>query len=177
MNYTLWPRRGSCGWLMQTWMRASGTCPPRESQRERFKELSSMNEMTTRRKKAKSPPITAFWDTSGIVPLCCFQSQTSSATKAARTYARMVTWWVTPVEAVSSFNRLRREGKITLEGRQQAIQRLTYLRSRWNEIQPTNEVRETAERLLGRHKLRAADALQLSAALIWCSHRTRDRHF
>ena len=121
--------------------------------------------------------MTAFWDTSGIVPLCCFQSRTAEARKTARLYASQVTWWVTPVEVVSSFTRLRREEKLTQEGKQHALNRLTYLRNHWTEVQPSSEVRETAERLLNVHKLRAADALQLSAALIWCSHRPRGRNF
>ena len=36
------------------------------------------------------------------------------------------------------------------------------------EIQPSEAVRGTAERLSGVHPLRAADALQLAAALQWC---------
>lgn len=92
-------------------------------------------------------------------------------------YARLVAWWATSVEVVSSFSRLRREEKLTEEGKEQALKRLAYLRSRWTEVQPTHEVRETAERLLNVHKLRAADALQLAAALIWCGHRTSCRHF
>jgi predicted nucleic acid-binding protein len=49
------------------------------------------------------------------------------------------------------------------------------LRNRWNEVQPTEEVRERAERLLRIHKLRASDALQLAAALVWCENRPRGR--
>ena len=130
-----------------------------------------------RRKRVAKTELTAFWDTSAIVPLCCFQAQTTEAAKAVRIYARQVTWWATPVEVVSSFNRLRREENLTEEGKQQALNRLAYLRSRWTEVQPTSEVRQTAERLLNVHKLRAADSLQLSAALVWCSHRPRGRHF
>src|SRR5947199_10118911 len=111
--------------------------------------------------KAKPPTrVTAFWDTSGIVPLCCFQSPTADATETARVYARKVVWWTTGVEAVSAFNRLYREKNLTAEGKQQALHRLAYLRLRWSEIQPTDEVRDTADRLLGVHKLRAADAQQ-----------------
>ena len=121
--------------------------------------------------------MTAFWDTSGIVPLCCFQAHTARATRTARVYARQVTWWATPVEAASSFNRLFREEVLTAAGRQHALSRLSYLRRRWSEIQPSDEVRDVAERLLGVHKLRAADALQLSAALVWSSHRVRGRSF
>lgn len=70
-----------------------------------------------------------------------------------------------------------REGILTGEQNRQALQRLDYLRRRWSEIQPTGEVRDRAERLLGIHKLRAPDALQLSAALVWCNQQPRGRHF
>ena len=120
---------------------------------------------------------TAFWDTSGIVPLCCFQSQTSLAHRTARLYARQVTWWATAVEAVSAFNRLRREQALTVTGREQALARLDHLRRRWHEVQPTDVLRDQAERLLAIHTLRAADALQLAAALTWCGHKTRGRCF
>ena len=44
-------------------------------------------------------------------------------------------------------------------------------------VQASNEVRDAAERLLGVHTLRAADALQLSAALVWCGQKAQGRHF
>lgn len=133
--------------------------------------------MAPRGEKPPGTPRTAFWDTSGIVALCCFQSQTALARKTSRIYARQVTWWGTAVEAVTSFNRLFREKALTAAGRQQAMARLDYLRRRWHEVQPGDDVRDEAERLLTRHPLRAGDALQLSAALIWCRRTTRGRHF
>jgi predicted nucleic acid-binding protein len=119
----------------------------------------------------------AYWDTSAIVPLCCFQANSPSARKAARTYNRHIVWWATAVEAISSFNRLVREGYLVAKENKQALTRLEYLRRRWNEVEPTEEVRQRAERLLASHKLRAADALQLAAALVWCGDRPRGRHF
>lgn len=95
----------------------------------------------------------------------------------ARVYGRQVTWWATSVEAVSSLVRLRRENALSKEGRQQALDRLNRLRRAWAEIQPTDEVRDLAERLLGIHRLRAADALQLAAAHVWCQQRPRGRAF
>lgn len=121
--------------------------------------------------------LTAYWDTSGIVPLCRFQPQTALASRTARLYARQVTWWATIVEAVSAFDRLQRDEQLTVAGKQQAMTRLEYLRRRWNEVQPSDEVRDGAVRLLGVHRLRAADALQLSAALVWCSQKAHGRHF
>lgn len=120
-------------------------------------------------------PMTAFWDTSALVPLCCFQVQSAQARQTARTYSRQVVWWGTVIEAVSSLNRLTRDGILNSKDSRQAFARLDYLRSRWNEVQPTEEVRDRAERLLRVHKLRAVDALQLAAALVWCGDHPRGR--
>lgn len=133
--------------------------------------------MATRTARRPRPLLTAFWDTSGIVPLCCFQTQSARARRIARLYGRQVTWWATAVEAVSALNRLLRESALTVTGRQQAMTRLDYLRRRWHEVQPSESVRMEAERLLSVHPLRAADALQLAAALEWCGHNARGRHF
>jgi len=90
-------------------------------------------------------------------------------------YSRQVVWWGTVIEAVSSLNRLAREGTLNPEQSRHAFARLEYLRNRWNEVQPTDDVRDRAERLLRIHKLRAADALQLAAALVWCVDRPQGR--
>jgi len=88
-----------------------------------------------------------------------------------------VVWWSTIVEAISSLNRLVRETYLSASEHKQVMQRLEHLRSRWHEIQPTGEVRDLAERLLAIHTLRAGDALQLAAALVWCGNRPRGRYF
>jgi hypothetical protein len=54
----------------------------------------------------------------------------------------------------------------------QAIEVLGALASGWNEILPVDSVRETACRVLRVHPLRAADAMQLAAALIMAGGRT-----
>ena len=45
----------------------------------------------------------------------------------------------------------------------------------WSEVQPTEPVRQRAERLLMLHPLKTADALQLSAALIWAEEIPKDQ--
>jgi hypothetical protein len=55
--------------------------------------------------------------------------------------------------------------------------RLAYLRNRWSEIQPTESLKSQAQLLLRLHKLRAADALQLAAALAWCKNNPREHAF
>lgn len=47
------------------------------------------------------------------------------------------------------------------------------LRASWFEVQPGDAIREQALRLLRVHPLRAADALQLAAALEWAGTPTR----
>ena len=48
----------------------------------------------------------------------------------------------------------------------QALHRLTALAQSWRQIEPVSRVRQTAIRLIRVHPLRAADALQLAAALV-----------
>jgi predicted nucleic acid-binding protein len=72
-------------------------------------------------------------------------------------------------------NRLIRNGTLNSKDSRQAFARLDYLRARWNEVQSTEEVRDRAERLLRVHSLRAGDALQLAAALVWCGDRPQGR--
>jgi hypothetical protein len=51
-----------------------------------------------------------------------------------------------------------------------ALSRARQLADSWHEIVPSDAVRRTAERLLRAHALRAADSLQLAAALIAADH-------
>ncbi|HEY1161423.1 MAG TPA: hypothetical protein VGE83_12375 [Terracidiphilus sp.] len=66
-------------------------------------------------------------------------------------------------------------GRLTSTGRVQAQVALDELRSNWQELLPTDELRSQAERLIDRFPMKAADALQLAAALAWCGGRPRAR--
>ena len=70
--------------------------------------------------------------------------------------------------------RQAREGSLNAAGERQARQVLGTLTQAWIEIQPSETLRGTAERLLAVHPLRAADAFQLAAALQWCQRQTVD---
>jgi predicted nucleic acid-binding protein len=119
----------------------------------------------------------AFWDSSAIVPLCSSQQATSHGRKLFRDVRRMIVWWGTPVEARSAFARLRRDGLLTHSGWATAIKLLDQLRGTWDEIQPSPRVRSLAEQLPDQYGVRAADALQLAAALVWCGERPQRRPF
>jgi len=86
----------------------------------------------------------------------------------------MVVWWGTPVECISAAAKTRRMGKITADDEREVRRRLDDATGRWGEISPSEDVRKTAKLLLRRHPLSAADALQLAAALIWCSNRPEE---
>jgi predicted nucleic acid-binding protein len=86
-------------------------------------------------------------------------------------------WWSTSVEVSSAIARLRREKVLSKEQFTAAIRLLLAVRPQWQEIVPSDAVRDEAERLLGRHSLRAADSLQLGAALVWCNGRPKGRAF
>ena len=119
----------------------------------------------------------AFWDASAIVPLCAAQSATAQVRRLRPELRRMVVWWGTPIEARGAFARLVRTGALTDVERAASIKRLTQLRAAWDEIQPTERVRSLAEDLPDGHGIRAADAAQLAAALVWCRERPKQRPF
>jgi predicted nucleic acid-binding protein len=118
----------------------------------------------------------AFWDASALVPLCVKQRATP-VVEALSTQYRLAVWWSTPVEMLGAFARLVRMGQLTPNGQVQAQITLDRMRSEWREIEPSEQLREQAERLVDRFPLKAADAQQLAAALTWCMGRTKGRVF
>lgn len=118
----------------------------------------------------------AFWDASALVPL--FVPEAGS--RLARQWARrcsVVAWWGTRVEVYGAICRLFRNKDIDSQERQAAVARLGVLRQTWQEILAEEELRESAEQLLEKYALRAADSFQLAAALVWCRGRAAKRVF
>ncbi|MET0516314.1 MAG: PIN domain-containing protein [Nitrospiraceae bacterium] len=118
-----------------------------------------------------------FWDASAVIPLCLQESRTGSLRKLAEEDEAIVAWWATPVECYSAFARLRREDLLTTTEEEQARAVLMALAAEWTEIEPSRIVREQAGRTLLLHPLRAADALQLAAALVWSRGQVAGHHF
>ncbi len=112
-----------------------------------------------------------FWDSSAIVPLVLSQDRSDHVRAVVERDAEMIVWWGSPVEVLSALARSERERDLTTPDAEQARRTLHRLSDRWNEVQPADEVRERAGSLLLRHPLRAADALQLGAALTWARGR------
>lgn len=112
-----------------------------------------------------------FWDSSAIVPLLVEEPATSSVLAVYKEDPLVFVWWGTEVECVSALARLERQGSMSPISVTSALQRLRALKSRWQEVQPVEDLKETAKRLLRVHNLRAADSLQLAAAIVASEHR------
>jgi len=108
-----------------------------------------------------------FWDASALVPLLVEQPLSAHARHLLAEDQDLVVWWSTPVECASAVARLRREGILPESVEREALATLDLLRSGWHEILPGDALRAQALRVLRLHPLRAADALQLAAALEW----------
>lgn len=91
----------------------------------------------------------AYWDTSAIVALC----------------------------GRGALFRLARDHVLSREAHAQALERFGVLRMHWQEVLPSEQLRALAESLPERFRLRAGDAFQLAAALVWSGERPRRRPF
>lgn len=118
----------------------------------------------------------AFWDTSAIVPLCCFQPASGQLRELRRKY-KIVAWWGTSIEAKSALNRLRRENIISQNAFTESVKRLENQQKIWREILATDKVRRFAENLVETRDLRTLDALQLASALVWCFEKPKGKKF
>jgi hypothetical protein len=111
-----------------------------------------------------------WWDTSALLPLLLRQEVTDQLRALLASDDGLVVWWGTKIEAVSAVSRLERNGQLDSSVTSQLLKQLDRLLSAVYEVQPLEEVRTTACRALRVHELRAADALQLAAALVWAGH-------
>ena len=107
-----------------------------------------------------------FWDTSAIVPLLVLEDRTPLVTRVMRDDPAAAVWWVTLVECASALARLEREGRLAEPEQAAARARLSRTARTWTEVPPQERIRDQADRLVRLHPLRAADALQLAAALV-----------
>lgn len=107
-----------------------------------------------------------FWDASAIVPLLVGEPQHETMLSILERDDAMLAWWGTPAECASAISRRERDGSLAPADATSALQRLGRVKSSWQEILPSEPLRDLAERLLRVHPLRAADSLQLAAALV-----------
>jgi len=107
-----------------------------------------------------------YWDSSALLPLLVGEPATALRRRQLQEDPEVVTWGATRVECASALNRLLREGLLDDGAFEDSTAGLQLLASSWTEVLPSERLRQRAMRLMRLHPLRAADALQLAAALV-----------
>jgi len=118
-----------------------------------------------------------FWDSSAITPLLVVEADSARREQQLLVDSDMVVWFGTLAEVESSLARRTRAGELSGDAELRARRHFDELSSHWTEVAPTNELRARTIRLLRVHQLRAADAFQLAAALVFCREQPQDLPF
>lgn len=118
-----------------------------------------------------------FWDASALIPLFLPEPRSASLTEVLAADREVTVWWGTAVECLSGTYRRHREKPLPAALLTAALQRLNALLEDADTVAPTDDVRRRAGRLVAAHPLRAADALQLGAALVWCEEQPAGEAF
>jgi predicted nucleic acid-binding protein len=107
-----------------------------------------------------------FWDTSALVALVVSEPGTAHAERWLREDPEVVVWTLTRVEILSALARRRRaeprSARRLLAARREILEAWPH----WSEVAAVDPVRRHAERLVEAYPLRAADAIQIGAALV-----------
>ena len=80
----------------------------------------------------------------------------------------VVVWWGTWIECSVAISRLRRERRLDEMGEEEARAALDRMAGNWVERRPNHDTRLLAMLISKYHPLKAADSLQMAAALRWC---------
>jgi predicted nucleic acid-binding protein len=107
-----------------------------------------------------------FWDSSAVVPLLVPETTSRSLQRLYDADPVMFAWWATEIEGTSAIARRQRVGHLREDVAAEAFARLSALKAAWHELEPGDEVRESAKRFLRVHDLRTANVLQLAAAFL-----------
>ena len=107
-----------------------------------------------------------FWDTSALIPVLVAELQTARATRLLLNDPDVIVWTLTRVELLSALARRRRSDRAAAAWLRRARQEVLEMWPRWVEVTALETVRRHAERIVESHALRAADAMQIAAALV-----------
>lgn len=109
-----------------------------------------------------------FWDSSALVPILVAETRSSELSDLLARDRAPVVWWSSAIECRSALFRRWRERAFSEPELKRALARLEGVAEDLDQIAPTARLKERAGRAISMHPLRAADALQLAAALVWC---------
>jgi predicted nucleic acid-binding protein len=107
-----------------------------------------------------------FWDTSALVPLVVVEPHSARVRRWMSEDDEVMVWTLSRVELLSALARRRREVGGVATALVAARREILAVWDRWSEVSAVDLVRRQAERIVETHRLRAADALQIGAALV-----------
>jgi predicted nucleic acid-binding protein len=112
-----------------------------------------------------------------VIPLLISEPKTRIATALLRADRDCWVWWATRTECLSGLQRRKRAGELDAAQLAAAAQRLLRFDQVAAVVLPSEAIRSRADRLVGIHPLRAADALQLAALLAASEERPAELPF
>lgn len=122
-----------------------------------------------------------FWDSSALVPLFVEEKASRGCRDIVRGDPDQAVWLFAVTEVLSALRRRHREGLLAAPALEAAEHRVGRVALRWFETELREplifRVRDEAARLMRSYPLRAADALQLGAALAASEFKPRGRAF
>jgi predicted nucleic acid-binding protein len=107
-----------------------------------------------------------FWDSSALAPLFLDELSSIHMRQFYGSDPEIVIWTFARVELLSAFARRRREDEAVAHRYEAARDEFLRVSLDWSEVAELVAVRRHAERVVEKYPLRAADALQLGAALV-----------
>ncbi|HYB91647.1 MAG TPA: type II toxin-antitoxin system VapC family toxin [Candidatus Binataceae bacterium] len=107
-----------------------------------------------------------FWDSSALAPLFLIETSSQQVRAWYRTDPDVLVWWLSRVELFSAIARRRREDQVSPEPYRAARAQILRVWDEWSVVDAYEAVAREAERTIELYPLRAADALQLGAALV-----------
>ena len=107
-----------------------------------------------------------FWDTSALIPLFVAERATPQVERRLQEDSEVIVWTLTRVEILSAFARRRRADPGASRRLATARREVLSAWDHWSEVTALEVVRRHAERIVETHPLKAADALQVGAALV-----------
>ena len=118
-----------------------------------------------------------FWDTSALLPLVVAERGTPRVERWIRSDPHVLVWTLTRVELLSALARRRRDDPGAARALAGARREVLAAWERWSEVTAVDVVRRHAERVVETYPLRAADALQIGAALVASEERPGTMEF
>lgn len=112
-----------------------------------------------------------FWDSSALVPTFLPEARSVELVSLFEAESEPAVWWGTLVECHSAIHRRHRKEAFPQKVLSATMERMAKFFEDADTIGATERIRQRAVRLLAVHALRASDAFQLGAALVWCEER------